>query len=236
MGASSANRGLPNLCWGEFSHQSESVSSRQSPPLRRPSFSPPALSSRPLLPLWSSRTAALNALDAMFAVLFMSSLAALLFVYVCLPAIWAALLEGDDSLDAYESGRILVSSRMSLLPSPPYLWRLMSQCVSRKSIPREWSASKHGEAHPVATKGATILQTHVMYPNRFVTDSDEQQQAAPKLIPFAPGFKIFQRSTVTPENVLDAVWTAVRSKTKLLTSVLLHLTTLVSSGHDPFLF
>lgn len=50
----------------------------------------------------------------MLAVLFMSSLAALLFAYVCLPAIWVAIMAGDDGLDAYESGRLLVASRRSL--------------------------------------------------------------------------------------------------------------------------
>ncbi|KAJ2933468.1 hypothetical protein H1R20_g3635, partial [Candolleomyces eurysporus] len=55
----------------------------------------------------------------MFAVLFLSSLAALLFVYVCLPAIWVVIMAGDDALDAHEAGYMLVSSRNPFRESGP---------------------------------------------------------------------------------------------------------------------
>ncbi|KAF5333338.1 hypothetical protein D9611_002265 [Ephemerocybe angulata] len=55
----------------------------------------------------------------MFALLFMSSLAALLFAYICLPAIWVAIMAGDDGLDAYETGRLLVASRNPVRESGP---------------------------------------------------------------------------------------------------------------------
>ncbi|KAH6915193.1 hypothetical protein BKA70DRAFT_1557504 [Coprinopsis sp. MPI-PUGE-AT-0042] len=46
----------------------------------------------------------------MFAVLFASSLAALLLVYICIPAVWCAIM-ADDALDAHEAGLMVVASR-----------------------------------------------------------------------------------------------------------------------------
>ncbi|KIM45914.1 hypothetical protein M413DRAFT_440968, partial [Hebeloma cylindrosporum] len=47
----------------------------------------------------------------------LSSLAALLFVYLFMPALWLSIMSADDSLDAHEAGLALVASRMS--PCPP---------------------------------------------------------------------------------------------------------------------
>jgi hypothetical protein len=50
----------------------------------------------------------------MFRVLLVSSLAALLFIYVFMPSLWKAIIAVDDCLDAHESGKALVASRMFL--------------------------------------------------------------------------------------------------------------------------
>lgn len=47
----------------------------------------------------------------MLALMTLSSLAALLFVYVFMPALWLSVMSADESLDAHESGLALVASR-----------------------------------------------------------------------------------------------------------------------------
>jgi hypothetical protein len=47
----------------------------------------------------------------MLALMTLSSLAALLFVYVFMPALWLSIMSADESLDAHESGLALVASR-----------------------------------------------------------------------------------------------------------------------------
>ncbi|KAF9534983.1 hypothetical protein CPB83DRAFT_843281 [Crepidotus variabilis] len=47
----------------------------------------------------------------MLAIMVLSSLAALLFVYVFMPALWASIMALDDSLDRHEAGIALVASR-----------------------------------------------------------------------------------------------------------------------------
>ncbi|KAF9008799.1 hypothetical protein BDQ17DRAFT_1348958 [Cyathus striatus] len=47
----------------------------------------------------------------MLALMALSSLAALLFVYFFMPALWLSMLSADESLDAHESGLTLVASR-----------------------------------------------------------------------------------------------------------------------------
>lgn len=97
------------------------------------------------------RALALSALSVtMFAVIFLSSLAALFLVYICIPAIWYALTIGDDGLDAHESGLMVVASRKSSASSSvvPVLMN-----ARRKPIPRDWPASKHGQAYFATTQG-----------------------------------------------------------------------------------
>jgi hypothetical protein len=48
----------------------------------------------------------------MLASIMLSSLAALLFVYVFMPALWLSIMAVDDSLDAHEAGLAVVASRM----------------------------------------------------------------------------------------------------------------------------
>ncbi|KIK08477.1 hypothetical protein K443DRAFT_672495 [Laccaria amethystina LaAM-08-1] len=47
----------------------------------------------------------------MLALMTLSSLAALLFVYVFMPALWLSIMSADESLDTHESGLALVASR-----------------------------------------------------------------------------------------------------------------------------
>ncbi|KAF8204853.1 hypothetical protein BJ912DRAFT_1052173 [Pholiota molesta] len=47
----------------------------------------------------------------MLALMTLSSLAALLFVYIFMPALWHSIIAVDDSLDAHEGGLAVVASR-----------------------------------------------------------------------------------------------------------------------------
>ncbi|KAH9482946.1 hypothetical protein JR316_0005046 [Psilocybe cubensis] len=47
----------------------------------------------------------------MLALMALSSVAALLFVYIFMPALWMSIMSVDESLDAHESGLALVASR-----------------------------------------------------------------------------------------------------------------------------
>lgn len=49
----------------------------------------------------------------MLALMALSSLAALLFVYLFMPALWLSIMSVDESLDAHEAGLALVASRTS---------------------------------------------------------------------------------------------------------------------------
>jgi len=49
----------------------------------------------------------------------LSSLAALLFVYFFMPALWISIMAADDSLDAHESGLAMVASRNPFRESGP---------------------------------------------------------------------------------------------------------------------
>jgi hypothetical protein len=55
---------------------------------------------------------ALSRLPIMLILMAVSSLAALLFVYIFMPSLWTAMMAVDDSLDRHESGVALVASRM----------------------------------------------------------------------------------------------------------------------------
>ncbi|TFK43270.1 hypothetical protein BDQ12DRAFT_718502 [Crucibulum laeve] len=55
----------------------------------------------------------------MLALMTMSALAALLFVYFFMPALWLTLTAGDESLDAHEAGLALVASRNPFRESGP---------------------------------------------------------------------------------------------------------------------
>lgn len=51
------------------------------------------------------------------ALMALSSVAALLFVYIFMPALWLSIISVDESLDAHEAGLAVVASRMSPLCS-----------------------------------------------------------------------------------------------------------------------
>ncbi|KAG5716064.1 hypothetical protein E4T56_gene10790 [Termitomyces sp. T112] len=55
----------------------------------------------------------------MLALMMLSSLAALLFVYIFMPALWISIMAVDDSLDAHETGITLVASRNPFRESGP---------------------------------------------------------------------------------------------------------------------
>jgi len=48
---------------------------------------------------------------AMLALMALSSIAALLFVYIFMPALWASIMAVDEALDAHEAGLAVVASR-----------------------------------------------------------------------------------------------------------------------------
>ncbi|KAF5322910.1 hypothetical protein D9619_001051 [Psilocybe cf. subviscida] len=47
----------------------------------------------------------------MLALMALSSVAALLFVYIFMPALWLSIISVDESLDAHEAGLAVVASR-----------------------------------------------------------------------------------------------------------------------------
>jgi len=59
----------------------------------------------------------------MLALMALSTLAALLFVYLFMPALWLSIMSVDESLDAHEAGLALVASRTSwfVLSYSPHL-------------------------------------------------------------------------------------------------------------------
>ena len=65
----------------------------------------------------------------MLAIMALSSFAALLFIYLFMPSLWASIMAVDDSLDCHESGVALVASRMihfqSLKREPYQLTRVL---------------------------------------------------------------------------------------------------------------
>ena len=79
-------------------------------------------------------------------------LAALLFVYLFMPALWLSIMSVDESLDAHEAGLALVASRTSLSVSP-YRPRLTD--TLRQPLPRNRSSSQHGEAYLAAAQSSS---------------------------------------------------------------------------------
>ncbi|KAG6831874.1 hypothetical protein H0H92_006991 [Tricholoma furcatifolium] len=55
----------------------------------------------------------------MLALMMLSSLAALLFVYIFMPALWLSIMAVDDSLDAHETDIAVVASRNPFRESGP---------------------------------------------------------------------------------------------------------------------
>ncbi|KAF8897206.1 hypothetical protein BD779DRAFT_1489505 [Infundibulicybe gibba] len=55
----------------------------------------------------------------MFALMVLSSVATLLFIYFFMPALWVSIMAIDDSLDAHEAGLALVASRNPFRESGP---------------------------------------------------------------------------------------------------------------------
>ncbi|TFK73014.1 hypothetical protein BDN72DRAFT_731668, partial [Pluteus cervinus] len=55
----------------------------------------------------------------MFALMTLSSIAALVFVYFFMPALWLSIMAIDDSLDSHERGLALVASRNPFRESGP---------------------------------------------------------------------------------------------------------------------
>ena len=80
----------------------------------------------------------------MLALMTLSSVAALLFVYIFMPALWLSIMAVDESLDAHEAGLAVVASRKHIFT---YLDVHLSQLSAsiRKPIPRKWSSSQHGQ-------------------------------------------------------------------------------------------
>lgn len=56
----------------------------------------------------------------MLALMVLSSIAALLFVYIFMPALWLSIIAVDESLDAHEAGLAMVASRMSSFSYTPF--------------------------------------------------------------------------------------------------------------------
>lgn len=69
----------------------------------------------------------------MLALMALTSLTALLFIYIFMPTLWASMMAIDESLDRHESGIALVASRklccLTMKRSGPTLR------ISRESIP-----------------------------------------------------------------------------------------------------
>ncbi|CAA7260268.1 unnamed protein product [Cyclocybe aegerita] len=55
----------------------------------------------------------------MLALMTLTSCAALLFVYIFMPALWLSIMSADESLDAHESGLALVAARNPFRESGP---------------------------------------------------------------------------------------------------------------------
>lgn len=84
----------------------------------------------------------------MFAVLFASSLAALLLVYICIPAVWCAIM-ADDALDAHEAGLMVVASRT-----------LLQRSISPHRSKRRALGNPFRETGPPANMAKLILLRH----------------------------------------------------------------------------
>ena len=80
----------------------------------------------------------------MLALMALSSVAAILFVYIFMPALWVSIMAVDDSLDAHEAGLAVVASRKSILHFFLSVSFVEPSGSFRKSVPREWAASQHG--------------------------------------------------------------------------------------------
>ncbi|KAF9468915.1 hypothetical protein BDZ94DRAFT_1129821, partial [Collybia nuda] len=55
----------------------------------------------------------------MLPLMVLSSIAALLFVYIFMPALWLSITAGDESLDAHEAGLAVVAARNPFRESGP---------------------------------------------------------------------------------------------------------------------
>ena len=67
---------------------------------------------RPLIPRRISERGAHWRSATMLGLMALSSLAALLFIYIFMPGLWLSIMSIDESLDSHESGLALVASRM----------------------------------------------------------------------------------------------------------------------------
>lgn len=73
----------------------------------------------------------------MLALMMLSSIAALLFVYIFMPALWLSIMAFDESLDAHEAGLAVVASSKLL----PLIYLLNGRLiVNRKSLSGKWSS------------------------------------------------------------------------------------------------
>ncbi|TFK29240.1 hypothetical protein FA15DRAFT_582637 [Coprinopsis marcescibilis] len=138
----------------------------------------------------------------MFAVLFISSLAAMLLVYICIPAVWSALMAGDDSLDAHESGLMLVASRNPFRETGPPA-NMAKLILLRHKVSLFLSALFVQEC-----------------PEQSKLDPDEQQETTQPFA-FTPGVTNIRRCSTTTKNVLDAFQQTIRRKAMPMTPRLL---------------
>jgi len=83
----------------------------------------------------------------MLALMALSSIAALLFVYIFMPALWLSFMAFDDSLDAHEASLAVVASR-----------KLLSTLLSLVSHPLPGNPFR--ETGPPANMAKLILLRH----------------------------------------------------------------------------
>jgi hypothetical protein len=105
----------------------------------------------------------------------LSSLAALLFVYLFMPALWLSIMSVDESLDAHEAGLALVASRTScsLCRIGPILQTLQG--------------NPFRETGPPANMAKLILLRHKVRAIRFATPTPTQLLTHPSRFKRATG-------------------------------------------------
>ncbi|EFI27748.1 hypothetical protein CC1G_14671 [Coprinopsis cinerea okayama7 len=123
----------------------------------------------------------------MFTVIFLSSLAALLLVYICIPAVWFALMAGDDTLDAHESGLMLVASRAPFRETGP-------PANMAKLI-----LLRHKVGNPPHKDNDCGLK------QKLSPDPNKQQETT-QLLAFTPGVTKLHGRSATTQKSLDALW------------------------------
>ena len=74
----------------------------------------------------------------MLALMMLSSFAALLFIYIFMPALWLSIMAVDETLDAHEAGlAVVASSRYFSAFSPCTRLPLPQEIPSEKAVPQQ---------------------------------------------------------------------------------------------------